>query len=122
MATVTQALQYNMPKELWGGLPATPACAYKDNFHLVGADATWTVPTGAAWVVVTVSGDSTTDVWWKIGAAAAAPAAHTTDASGAGCFPKGSRMAIAVRAGTALHLFGTADGTLEWYSQGNPAV
>lgn len=116
MAAVTQALVYNMPKELWGGLPITPAPVYKDNFHLTGADASWTAPTGASFVIVT----TTANVWWRIGSAAAAPAAHTTDGSGVGLFAAGSTRGITILAGQVLHLFGTADGVLEWYSAGNP--
>lgn len=116
MATVTQALGYNMPKEFRGGLPVTPACLYKDNFHLTGADASWTVPTGASWMIVTTTGN----VWWRIGGAAAAPAAHTTDGSGSGLFAAGSTRGIAVKPADVWHLFGTADGVIEWYAQGNP--
>lgn len=122
MATVTQALQSNMPRELWGGLPVTPACVKKDNFVLAGADASFTVPTGASWVVITVASESTTDLWWNIGAAASKPAASTTNQAGMGCVVVGATRGLAVRAGDVWHLFGTCLGTLEWYSQGNPAL
>lgn len=122
MATVTQALQSNMPREFWGGLPVTPACAKMDNFVLAAADASFTVPSGASWVVVTVSSESTTDLWWKIGATASKPAVSTTNQAGMGCVVKGATRGVAVRAGDVWHLFGTCLGTLEWYSQGNPAL
>ena len=122
MATVTQALQYNMPREFWGGLPVTPACVKKDNFVLAGADTSFTVPTGASWVVIYVSSKSTTDVWWNIGAAASEPAASTSAQDGMGMIAIGATRGLAVKAGDVWHLFGTAKGVLEWYTQGNPVV
>lgn len=122
MATVTQALQYNMPREFWGGLPVTPACAKKDNFVLAGADASFTVPSGASWVVISVSSKSTTDVWWNIGAAASEPGASTSNQAGMGMVAIGATRGLAVRAGDVWHFFGTAKGVLEWYSQSNPAL
>lgn len=107
---VTQSLR-NVAVDFAGALPVTPLASYVDNRVLAGANEDVTVPTRAAYVIVT----ATANVFVKRGGTAADPAADVSDGTGSILVYAGVARCFAVQGATTIGLIGTADVSLEWF-------
>lgn len=107
---VTQSLR-KVQADFRGSLPVTPLASFVDNRVLAGANEDHTVPTGAAYVIIT----ATANIFVKNGGTAADPAADVTNGSGSILVFAGVARCFELHGATTIGLIGTADVSLEWF-------